>query len=112
MQGIVKKVGRYSNISWNGCAWKQQKWDHHYVHHGEKYSQENCLDWGKNTIFDVFPKIKLKCCLHFNGIDHISIIGTETPDSSRGKLLKWLKTEYPQLFWVLFLKAKLQNKPT
>lgn len=101
MVGIMKKVGRYPNISGNVCAWKQQKWDHHYVQpHYEKYSQENCSDWGKNTVFDVFTKLKLKCCLHFNGIDHVSIIGTEVPDSSRGKLLKMAKDTIPSV--VLF----------
>lgn len=63
-----------------------------------EHSQENCLGWGKNTIFDVFTKIKLKCCLYFNEINDIFTINTETPDSSGGKLLKWQKTEFPQLF--------------
>lgn len=68
MQGTVKKVGRYYNISSNGCAWEEEKWDHHYVQpHCEKYSQENCLDWGKHTIFDVFTKTQLKGCLLLMG---------------------------------------------
>lgn len=106
MLGIVKKVGRRSNISSNACAWKQQKWEHHYVQSPcEKHSQETCLDWGKNTIFDVFTKIKLRCCLQFNGIDHICIIGTEViKNGKRQNTLSCL------VFF--FLKAKLQNKPT
>lgn len=107
MLGIVKKVGRRSNISSNACAWKQQKWEHHYVQPPcEKHSHEICLDWGKNTIFDAFTKIKLRCCLHFNGINHICIIGTEAPNSSREKLLKMAKDRIPSAVLVFFPESK------
>lgn len=91
-----------ANVSRAACG------DHSYVwHHCEKNSQENCLDCDKNTIFYVFIKIKLKCFLNFNGIDHVSIIGREVPYSS--SYWKWQNTEYPPFF---FPKAKTQNKQT
>lgn len=53
----------------------------------------------------MFIKIKLKCFLHFNGSNHVSIIGTEVPYSSREKLLKTAKDRISSLFF-FFPKSK------
>lgn len=55
-------------------------------------------------------KIKLKCFLHFNGTDHVSIIGTEVPYSSREKLLKMARQNILLFFFIA--KANIQNKQT
>lgn len=56
------------------------------------------LDWHKTTSFYVFKKIISTYLLHCNGINPVSITGTEIPYSSREKLLKMAKTDYPTIF--------------